>query len=96
MNFPTLKFFDIVPPMFLVRHALSATLIFVLLVTPLFGALVVLSASEFRQTMSVDIGPCSALIAIKRDLPPLRANDTLVAGGWCAATAHFAVLRDSP
>ena len=86
------------PPKFFLRLALSATLIFTVLTAPLFvGALVVLSAIEFSQTMSVDIGPCSALFAFKRDLPPfLRANDTLVAGGWCVANAHFMVLRDSP
>jgi hypothetical protein len=98
MNFPTLTLFDIVPPKFFIRLALSVTLIFTILASPLFvGAMVVLSARDFRQTMSIDIGSCSALIAVKRDLPPFfLANDTLVAGGWCVANPHLLILRDAP
>ena len=86
------------PPKFFLCLALSVTLIFAILTKPLFvGALIVLSATEFKQTMSVDIGQCSALIAVKRDLPPFfLANDTLVAGGWCAANPHLLILRDEP
>ena len=97
MNFPRLTLFDIVPPKFFLRLALSATLIFVLLTTPLLGALTIYSGMTFTQTVSAVITPCSALIGAKRDLPPfLRANDTVVAGGWCAANPHLLILRDSP
>ena len=72
-------------------------MIFSVLTAPIVGALVVLSASGFGQTMSVDIGPCSALFAAKRDLPPFfLANDTVIAGGWCAANPHLLILRDTP